>query len=89
MGGLWNALCNLSLLSTAMWPSSSPEHREARELVARYNLLCFQLLFVEAQVWAGAAHVLANCVSHTRAYHFDLPLGPHYTLGHHHTHTHT
>ena len=58
VGGLWNALCNLSLLSTAMWPTASPEHREARELVARYNLLCFQLLFIEGQ----ACGMLRVCV---------------------------
>jgi len=49
VGGLWNALGNLSMLATSMWPTNSPEHREARELVARYSLLCFNLLFVDAQ----------------------------------------
>jgi len=49
VGALWNAMCALSLIATSMYPSSSPEHREARNLVIRYGLLTLQLLFIEAR----------------------------------------
>lgn len=49
VGGLWNAIANLQLITSSMYPTASAAHREARDLVSRYGLLAFQLLFLEAQ----------------------------------------
>mmetsp|Transcript_48866 Transcript_48866/g.135572 ORF Transcript_48866/g.135572 Transcript_48866/m.135572 type:complete len:455 (-) Transcript_48866:440-1804(-) len=42
VGELWNAMLNLNMIASGIWQTNSPEHREARELVVRYGLLCMQ-----------------------------------------------
>jgi len=49
VGGLVQSLSNLCLIATAVWSTPDPADREARQLVARYSLLAFCLLFAEAQ----------------------------------------
>ena len=90
VGALWNAVCNCSLITTSMYPSSSPEHREARDLVTRYGLLALQLLFIEARapemsvpieetVYALEANGLAT--TEERKVLQELPSRSHIALG--------
>lgn len=48
-GALHQSLSFLSMYAAALWPSSSKVDRQARELVARYALAAYQLLFIEAR----------------------------------------
>lgn len=48
-GGLHQACTNLCMYAASVWPTDSPEHREARRLVSRYSLAAYQLLFIEAR----------------------------------------
>jgi len=49
LANLHGALLNISMYAATIWPTSAPAHREARELVVRYCLACFHLLFLEAR----------------------------------------
>ena len=55
-GGLHQSLVCLCTQAAGIWPTKSPVHREARELVARYSLAAYQLLFIEGR----AADLSAN-----------------------------
>ena len=47
---LHSALVNQSMYAASIWPKRTPVHREARALVARYSLLIYNLLFLEARM---------------------------------------
>jgi len=57
VGAMHRALGSLNLYAASIWPSASSVHREARALVARYSLLTYQLMFIEAR---SADYAAAN-----------------------------
>ena len=49
VGALHGAIANLATISAAMWPTSSASDREARAINARYGLLAYKMLYLEAR----------------------------------------
>jgi len=48
-GALHQSLHNLNTLAAAVWPKDDKVDREAREVVTRYSVAAYQLLFLEAR----------------------------------------
>jgi hypothetical protein len=54
-GALHQSLHNLNTLAAAVWPKDDKVDREAREVVTRYSVAAYQLLFLEARAGVSAA----------------------------------